>query len=142
MTYYGQGGVACGDTYDDTTYTAAISRITYDAWPGASASTNRNPVCGPFVDGRYFLLPFTVHIVDRCEACAPGDIDLAPAAFLKLTVPQLDTSGFALGDYMAEASKNALGRVPVTWKFDEVQTYGQVRGQKKEGCWGGCVADP
>ncbi|KZV84880.1 hypothetical protein EXIGLDRAFT_776126 [Exidia glandulosa HHB12029] len=82
---------------------------------------------------------FKVHIVDRCEGCAPNDIDLAPAAFLKLTVPDLDTSKFQLGDYMAEASKNVLGRVPVTWKFDPIQTYGGVRGEEKSGCAQGCV---
>ncbi|KZV90802.1 hypothetical protein EXIGLDRAFT_565251, partial [Exidia glandulosa HHB12029] len=92
MTYYGQGQTACGDVYDDSTYTAAISHTTYDAWPGASPSTNRNPVCGPFchypltatITNPANNVSFTVHIVDRCEGCVPDDIDLAPAAFLKL----------------------------------------------------------
>ncbi|KAG6816209.1 hypothetical protein H0H87_007707 [Tephrocybe sp. NHM501043] len=52
MTYYGQGLGACGDTYDDSTYTAAVSKLLYDSWPGATAETNRNPICGPYVKGR------------------------------------------------------------------------------------------
>ncbi|KAG6864301.1 hypothetical protein C0991_010751 [Blastosporella zonata] len=52
MTYYGQGLGACGDTYDDSSFTAAVSMIMYDAWPGATAETNRNPICGPYVMGR------------------------------------------------------------------------------------------
>jgi len=29
--------------------------IMFDAWPGASAEQNRNPICGPFVPGRQAL---------------------------------------------------------------------------------------
>ncbi|KAJ7270732.1 hypothetical protein B0H12DRAFT_1229215 [Mycena haematopus] len=55
MTYYGQGLGACGDVYDDSSFTAAVSMIMFDAWPGASAEQNRNPICGPFVPGRKSL---------------------------------------------------------------------------------------
>jgi len=55
MTYYGQGLGACGDVYDDTTFTAAVSHLMFDSWPGASAAQNRNPICGPFVPGRMTL---------------------------------------------------------------------------------------
>lgn len=41
MTYYGQGLGACGDTYDDKSFTAAVSMIMFDAWPGATAEQNR-----------------------------------------------------------------------------------------------------
>jgi hypothetical protein len=62
---------ACGDTYDDKSFTAAVSELMFDAWPGASAEQNRyvlefwsfshtlihlsNPICGPFVPGRKVL---------------------------------------------------------------------------------------
>jgi rare lipoprotein A (peptidoglycan hydrolase) len=52
MTYYGQGLGACGDVYDDQSYTAAVSKLMYDSWPGADGAQNRNPICGPFVPGR------------------------------------------------------------------------------------------
>ncbi|PPQ67803.1 hypothetical protein CVT25_009106 [Psilocybe cyanescens] len=144
MTYYGQGLGACGDTYDDSSFTAAVSKIMYDAWPGATESRNRNPICGPYVPGRKILnqlglfvtavpgpefvniggdglincdlssqchVPLTatvkhgdksiqVKIVDRCEACAEGDIDLTPTAYA------------ALADM-------ALGRTSVEWSFNK-----------------------
>jgi rare lipoprotein A (peptidoglycan hydrolase) len=55
MTYYGQGLGACGDVYDDNSFTAAVSQLMFDTWPGASAEQNRNPICGPFVPGRKSL---------------------------------------------------------------------------------------
>ncbi|KAJ6478617.1 hypothetical protein C8R47DRAFT_639378 [Mycena vitilis] len=55
MTYYGQGLGACGDVYDDNSFTAAVSMLMFDKWPGASAEQNRNPICGPFVPGRMAL---------------------------------------------------------------------------------------
>ncbi|KAJ7701578.1 hypothetical protein B0H17DRAFT_1005093 [Mycena rosella] len=55
MTYYGQGLGACGDVYDDNSFTAAVSMQIFDIWPGASAEQNRNPICGPFVPGRTAL---------------------------------------------------------------------------------------
>ncbi|KAJ7653627.1 hypothetical protein DFH06DRAFT_1204314 [Mycena polygramma] len=56
MTYYGQGLGACGDVYDDNSFTAAVSELMFDNWPGAStAAQNRNPICGPFVPARMAL---------------------------------------------------------------------------------------
>ncbi|CED83187.1 RlpA-like double-psi beta-barrel domain [Phaffia rhodozyma] len=55
LTYYEQGQTSCGSVYDDTTFTAAVSSLLYDAWPGASSNTNRNPICGPFSPGRLDL---------------------------------------------------------------------------------------
>jgi hypothetical protein len=163
--FSGQGLGACGDTYDDSSFTAAVSRLMYDAWPGAVAGEmNRsvlpysepsplliicvcylsNPICGPFVPGRKTLnqagsfvtaiggqsfvniggdgllncapgvqchVPLTatvkhggksinVKIVDRCEGCADGDIDLTPTAFA------------ALADM-------GLGRTDVEWFFNK-----------------------
>ncbi|KAJ7452129.1 hypothetical protein B0H11DRAFT_1927556 [Mycena galericulata] len=148
MTYYGQGLGACGDVYDDNSFTAAVSHLMFDSWAGSDSSAqNRNPICGPFVPGRTALdsagtffsavkstiggyaeiggdglincvgtadvqchVPLTatvthgetsiqVKIVDRCAACAEGDIDLTPAAFAALANP-------------------ALGRTSVTWQFN------------------------
>ncbi|KAJ6618764.1 hypothetical protein B0H10DRAFT_2029072 [Mycena sp. CBHHK59/15] len=51
MTYYGQGLGACGDVYDDSSFTAAVSQLMFDAWPGASAEQNRyapTPLLLPF----------------------------------------------------------------------------------------------
>ncbi|KAG6874131.1 hypothetical protein C0995_005547 [Termitomyces sp. Mi166 len=144
MTFYSTGTVACGDTYEDSSFTAAVSKIMYDAWPGATAETNRNPICGPYVPGRKTISPggnfvtsiqgqsfvnvggdgflncdpksqchvpltatvrhgdkeIIVSIVDRCEGCKEGDIDLTMTAFKALADP-------------------ALGRTGVTWWFNQ-----------------------
>ncbi|KAK7055415.1 DPBB-1 domain-containing protein [Favolaschia claudopus] len=52
MTYYGQGLGACGDVYDDNSFTAAVSMEMFDNWPGSTGQQNRAPICGPFVPGR------------------------------------------------------------------------------------------
>ncbi|KAH7101797.1 hypothetical protein BKA62DRAFT_166031 [Auriculariales sp. MPI-PUGE-AT-0066] len=169
MTFYAQGQTACGDVYDDSTLTAAVSHEMYDNWAGASGETNRNPICGPWVEGRYFLsssdevvpgkahavlggdgllncfageqchrplsatvhnpmtgLSVKVHIVDRCADCKVGAIDLAPAAFLKVTRPDLDLSKLPTSQLMLEALKDHYGRIPVTWTFDQSQSFGSV----------------
>jgi Lytic transglycolase len=64
---------ACGDTYNDSSFTAAVPMDMYDSWPGATAEQNRyvpntfpaivprpnnhlsNPICGPFVPGRKII---------------------------------------------------------------------------------------
>lgn len=55
MTFYDQGLGACGDTYNDSSFTAAASMLMYDTWPGATDAQNRNPICGPFSPGRKTL---------------------------------------------------------------------------------------
>ncbi|KAJ7140383.1 hypothetical protein C8R46DRAFT_1046899 [Mycena filopes] len=64
MTYYGQSIGACGDQYDENSFTAAVSHHIYDkkftniiitSWPGASGEQNRNPICGPYVPARKIL---------------------------------------------------------------------------------------
>lgn len=47
LTYYGQGQTSCGDVYTDQTYTAAISHLVYDSWPGATVNTNRGSFSNP-----------------------------------------------------------------------------------------------
>jgi len=69
-----QSQTACGDTYDDSTYTAAVSKLLYDSWPGANtASTNRNPMCGPWVEGRYFLTPAEEVVPGKMHSTIGGD---------------------------------------------------------------------
>ena len=146
------------------------SQLSYDAWPGADGATNRNPGCGPFVTGRYFLSPsnetvpgsshtviggdglincaageqchrpltatitnprngakVTVGVVDRCAGCRPEDIDLSPAAFLRLTRPELDLGGIPTSELMLEALKDHYGRIPMDWEYDSNQRFGPVQ---------------
>ncbi|KAJ7135101.1 hypothetical protein C8R46DRAFT_649613 [Mycena filopes] len=55
MTYYYTGKVACGDQYDDKSFTAAVSLDMYDNWPGFNGQDNQNPICGPYVPARKIL---------------------------------------------------------------------------------------
>lgn len=55
LTFYAQGQTSCGSVYDDSSYTAAVSHLMYDSWPGAGVAANRNPICGPWAPGRLSL---------------------------------------------------------------------------------------
>ncbi|KAJ7135108.1 hypothetical protein C8R46DRAFT_1235207 [Mycena filopes] len=55
MTYYTTGVVACGDVYDENSFTAAVYQDMYNNWPGANGQDNQNPICGPYVPGRKIL---------------------------------------------------------------------------------------
>ncbi|KAK6987815.1 DPBB-1 domain-containing protein, partial [Favolaschia claudopus] len=120
VTWYEQGLGACGDIYDDSSMTAAVSHLMYDQWPGYTnkGNPNTNPLCGPSTGSPCGLskachkpLSATVHygdatsiqvlIVDRCEGCHLHDIDITPTAFNAL-----------IGDM-------DIGRVHnVSWSFD------------------------
>lgn len=41
LTYYATGQTSCGDVQVDTSYTAAVSHLMYDTWPGVTANPNR-----------------------------------------------------------------------------------------------------
>ncbi|KAJ7495794.1 hypothetical protein B0H11DRAFT_1716631, partial [Mycena galericulata] len=114
-----QGTGACGDTYNDSSMTAAVSYIMYDNWPGyVKGNPNTNPICGRIISGDDFCQPglqchdpltvtvthdgisIQVEIVDRCTGCKVNDIDLTPAAFTRL------------------AGNTSIGRTTATWRFN------------------------
>ncbi|KAF7371969.1 DPBB-1 domain-containing protein [Mycena venus] len=120
MTWYSQGLGACGDTYNNSSMTAAVSKMMYDCWPGYTdtGNPNTNPICGPMIsDSCGSIIPchepltatvyhgensIQVKIVDRCTHCQVNDIDLTPAAFSAL------------------AGNIGIGRTNVTWKFNKI----------------------
>lgn len=57
LTYYETGQVACGDYYTEDTWTAAVSHIMWQNWPGSDlgADTDRATICGPYVTGRKII---------------------------------------------------------------------------------------
>ena len=69
----------------------------------------------------------TVGVVDRCAGCNDEDIDLSPAAFLRLTRPELDLSKIETSQLMLEALKDHYGRIPMDWKYDSNQRFGPVQ---------------
>jgi len=78
----------------------AISKQIWDVIQGSDGNPNHNPVCNVAVtatiDGGSSV---TVLITDRCEACAPGDLDFSPAAFALLmgSASQNSNQGMGIG---------------------------------------------
>lgn len=83
-TYGGHG--ACGTVLSDDELTAAISKDSWgaDIW-GSADNINQNPWCGKSATVTYNGQSITVKIMDKCQGCKPGDIDLTRAAWNKLT---------------------------------------------------------
>ncbi|KAL7412355.1 hypothetical protein BDY24DRAFT_416149 [Mrakia frigida] len=143
LTYYAQGQTSCGSVYDDSSYTAAISHLLYDSWPGAGISANRNPICGPFAPGRLsltseVLVPSTTGTVliggDGLLNCVVGEMCHIPLTATityggnSVKVKIVDRcEGCAIEDidvtptvFQALTGNMGLGRVTsgLTWSFD------------------------
>jgi len=149
MTWYDTGIVACGDVYDDTSFTAAVSHLMFDSWPGANtAAQNRNPICGPFVPGRQALSDAGVmvsviqsSISGYAEIGGDGLINCVGTADVQCHIPLTATvthgdksiqvkivdrcTGCQEHDIdltpaaFAALADTGLGRTQATWKFDK-----------------------
>ena len=60
-----------------------MSHATYDA-AQVGGNPNTNPLCGKTIRVERGGKTVDVLVVDRCEGCAPDDVDLSPAAFDEL----------------------------------------------------------
>ncbi|KAJ7854974.1 RlpA-like double-psi beta-barrel-protein domain-containing protein-containing protein [Mycena olivaceomarginata] len=92
--FSGQSLGACGDVYDDQSFTAAVSMLMFDNDAQCHiplTATVTNKATGKSVQ---------VKIVDRCVGCKVDDIDMTPAGF-------------------AAIADMSLGRTTVTWRFDD-----------------------
>lgn len=112
-TYYELGLTACGQTYADTDYVAAISYLLFDQNGTANPNSKRlepclprgkltridNPHCGRRIRVYRGSASVDVTIVDRCAGCeGQYNVDLSPVAFQTLAT-------------------EAEGRVDVTWSY-------------------------
>ncbi|XP_055347298.1 papain inhibitor-like [Paramacrobiotus metropolitanus] len=95
-TFYYPAMGACGKVNTKTEMVMAISHVQY----GEHSNPNKAPVCGKcaLVKAVDSGEQVKVKVVDRCEGCDSGSIDLSPAAFEKL------------------ADKD-LGHIEVTWNY-------------------------
>jgi expansin (peptidoglycan-binding protein) len=75
ITYYNTGLGACEETNKDTDFVAAVSATVF----------NHKAACNKNIRVSYKGSTVDVRIVDYCPGCAANDIDLTPAAFVKLT---------------------------------------------------------
>lgn len=84
-TFFDTGLGACGITNNDTNMICAISKLRFDTFPGYNGiNPNSNPVCNRQISLSYGGKSILLAVVDRCEACAMGDIDMTPTAFQQL----------------------------------------------------------
>ncbi|XP_055350683.1 papain inhibitor-like [Paramacrobiotus metropolitanus] len=93
-TWYDVGLGACGQWSNNNQLVAAISPSQY----GWHANPNTAAVCRTCASVRAGGRQVKVKIVDKCDGCASGSIDLSPGAFQRLA--SLDT-----------------GRIRVTWDY-------------------------
>ncbi|CAG8510920.1 7807_t:CDS:2 [Paraglomus brasilianum] len=93
-TFYSVGLGACGKTNNDNQFVGAISAHRF----GNPPNPNNSPFCGRRVSVNGPKGSVIITLVDRCEGCKPGDLDLSPKAFKKIA---------SLSD----------GRIQITWNF-------------------------
>lgn len=111
-TYYELGLTACGETYTDSDYVAAISYLLFDqdgtANPNSKCTPlfdklmltiSDNPHCGKKIRVFYETESVDVTIVDRCAGCEKTySVDLSPVAFQQL-------------------APESAGRIAITWSY-------------------------
>jgi len=95
-TFYEVGLGACGQTNSDSQLVCALSFTQFD--PSPNGNPNLNPNCGRQIQISSGGKSVVCTIVDRCQGCAFGSVDMSPAAFDKLANP-------------------SAGRIPITWNF-------------------------
>ncbi|KAL8735165.1 MAG: hypothetical protein Q9166_001041 [cf. Caloplaca sp. 2 TL-2023] len=82
MTWYNPGSGSCGWSSSDNDHIVALSNDIMHNGP----NPNKNPRCGTKI-GIWNPKTKTKHeatIVDTCQACKRGDIDVSPALFKKV----------------------------------------------------------
>ncbi|KAF7967785.1 hypothetical protein HWV62_33017 [Athelia sp. TMB] len=100
-TYYAPGLGACGKKNSASDAIVAVSHSFFDSYKGATANSNKNPICGKEIKIHYKGKSTTAKIEDRCAGC-PGkdDLDMSPEVFKKL-------------------AKESVGRIyDVTWTIE------------------------
>ncbi|KZV97970.1 hypothetical protein EXIGLDRAFT_764007 [Exidia glandulosa HHB12029] len=83
-TWYEVGLGACGINNVASDFVVAVSETFFDTFPGATTNPNNNPLCGQGVTANFGGRSIQVTIVDRCTACAFGDLDFSSGAFQAL----------------------------------------------------------
>jgi len=77
ITFYSLGLTSCGQSYSDTDAVVALSHLVMNN----GANSNNNPLCGKTITITYNGVTKTGTVVDTCEGCNAGSIDLSPSLF-------------------------------------------------------------
>ncbi|KAF2673877.1 hypothetical protein BT63DRAFT_451932 [Microthyrium microscopicum] len=83
LTYFATGLGACGVTNQETDSIVAIDHQTFDSG-NVDGNPNHNRNCGRVIritQANYKTVSKDVTVVDRCEACQPGDLDVTRTIF-------------------------------------------------------------
>ncbi|KAL2118847.1 hypothetical protein VTJ04DRAFT_5806 [Mycothermus thermophilus] len=83
VTWFYPGLGACGKRHTQNDMVAALNSQEFDRY-GPRNDPSKNPRCGNILRVTYGGKSVDVTIVDRCEGCVRGGINLSPAAFGKL----------------------------------------------------------
>ncbi|CAG8583892.1 11457_t:CDS:2 [Diversispora eburnea] len=97
MTWYHLGLGACGKYNTDRDLACALPIAQFDRYT-PNGNPNKNTKCGKRIKVTRGKKSVVVRVVDRCEGCKSGDIDLSPAAFEKL-------------------ASLSVGRTKCSWKY-------------------------
>ncbi|RKP24619.1 RlpA-like double-psi beta-barrel-protein domain-containing protein-containing protein, partial [Syncephalis pseudoplumigaleata] len=95
-TYYTPSNDACGGNSSPSAMVAALAKSDFGGDYGGN--TEKSPQCGRCVEVQGPLGSVVVKIVDMCENCPSGHVDLGKSAFLKV-------------------AKEEAGKLTASWKF-------------------------
>jgi len=80
LTFYELGQVSCGQVYTDADFVVALAVDVMNN----PANPNNNPLCGKTITITYQGHTQQAKVVDTCQGCASGDVDLSPTLFQAL----------------------------------------------------------
>jgi len=83
-TWYKAGLGACGYTNSGTDFIVALPHALFDNNTLADGNPNFNTLCKKHITAIHGGRSITVEVVDRCEGCEDGHIDLSAGAFAAL----------------------------------------------------------
>ncbi|KAF9026048.1 hypothetical protein BDZ89DRAFT_1135074 [Hymenopellis radicata] len=120
-TWFNASLGACGITNTDEDMIAAVTMGIYDAYPGATANSNDNPICKRFIQASYTdaetgqVNKVKVRVTDRCASvpdCQPPftyNVDFTPAAFQKLAPLSLGRLDNLHWEFVGEGEEGDAG---------------------------------
>jgi hypothetical protein len=81
-TWYTDWETSCGYSIAPTDHKVAVSHEMYDTFPGATADSTANPICGKWITIKYGGNTAQAQVVDKCMGCwLKGALDMTPTLF-------------------------------------------------------------
>ncbi|KAI1792224.1 barwin-like endoglucanase [Ganoderma leucocontextum] len=83
-TTYAPGLGSCGVFSIDANFVVAVDAHTINNFPGAGSDPHLNPLCFRKLKVTYKEKSVIVKVVETCDNCKVGSVELSPAAFKRL----------------------------------------------------------